>query len=120
MPVRWRLRRNLAALEQELDRAFPEMLKAAVNRGCHFALLPDPFDCGSDQRYGAETFGPRSDLLSGTATQTSTIEALERIEEVLKELWAECAFPLRRFPIEGFRFGIALAHPVEAGDCGLS
>src|SRR3954449_64955 len=103
MPVRWRMRRNLAALEQELHRALPQMFKAAVHRGCPFPQPPDPFDCGSNQRYGAEAFGQRSDRLSGSATQTSTIEMLQRLEEVLKELWAERLFPLRPFPIKGLR-----------------
>ena len=33
---------------------------------------------------------------------------------------AKRVFALRRFPVEGFRFGIALAHAVEGGDRGLS
>src|SRR5947208_13419677 len=112
MPVRRRLRTNLAALEQELHRALPQMLKAAVNCGCPFPQPPDPFNCGSNQRYGAEAFGPRSDLLSGSATQTSTIEMLQRVEEVFKELWAERVFPLRWFPIERLRLGVAPTHAV--------
>src|SRR5215469_5121752 len=97
------------------------MLKAVVNCGCPLPQPdPDLFDCGSNQRYRAEAFGPRSDLLSRGAAQSSSIEALQRLEEVFEELRAERVFPLCRFPIEGFRFGIARAHAVEAGDRGLS
>src|SRR5215831_7190843 len=97
------------------------MLKAVVNCGCPLPQPdPDLFDCGSNQRYGAEAFGPRSDLLNGYAAQSSSIEALQRLEEVFQELRAERVFPLRRFPTEGFRFGTARAHAVEAADSGLS
>jgi hypothetical protein len=57
------------------------MLKAAVNGGCPLPQPdPDLFDCGSHQGYGAEAFGSRSDLLSGGAAQSSSIEALQRLE----------------------------------------
>src|SRR5215831_3948918 len=96
------------------------MLKASVNRRCPLPQPdPDLFDCGSNQRYGAKAFGPRSDFLSGGAAEISTIEALQRLEEVFEELRAERVSPLRRLPIKGFRFGIARAHIVEAGDRGL-
>src|SRR5512146_2667544 len=103
MPVRWPLRRNLAAPEQELRRARPQEPNAAVNRRPLLLLLPtDSFDRGNNQRHRTEDFRARGYFLNGSDAQSFTTGTLQRREEVFEEFRAERMFPLFRFPIERF------------------